>query len=400
LTYFGPLAAALYSNNTDIVPALLKAGADPLGSLYEIKDPKSSSSSNPVYSYRNTVFDHIVGRFATSGGSLEQVSPTFFANAVAVWKVVMSLPASKRPAIAPKLTSNLFAYFANGAMKDFKAELVKTGDNTLDFLPYAALAGNWEIVDLILKYNNMEIDDCFNGGRQNLLEWAILNLHAGAAQLLLEHGAAMPTVIVVYDGFGRKIESSYPLVWAARNNKPELVKVLLTFKADPNTGLPLFYTHNAPVVRKLLLEAGANTTALFPYDAGYSSGWNKKYLYGTLLSDAAYKNSTEAVKFWLEKGLDPNPAGSLQPLVAAVARGNPESVKQLLEKGANPGIFLDKDTLIVFDFSYDFSYDDFQNKPLIELARYLASNTSDPLKKSSANQIVKLLEKALAAGTP
>jgi len=380
-----PLAVALYSRNTDIVPALLKAGADPLGWLYHIKDVKLSTPTKAVYSYSNTIFDHVVGRFAVSGGDLGVVDPTFFANAVTVWKAVMALPAAKRPAVDPKLSANLFAYFASGAMKEFKAELVKTGSNTLAFLPYAALAGNWDIVDLIYKYNGLELDDPFDNNNQSLLAWCISNLHAGAANLLIEHGATIPDVVkILYKEYYSEKEY-VPLVWATLNNKPELVKVLLAYKADPNKGFPIFYSHASPAVRKLLLDAGADSNATITYS-------DKKYMHLTLVQDAAWDDKPEAVAFWLEQGLDPNGTGSGQPLVAAVVKGNPESVRILLAKGAGPGVIIDSEHRDFYRIPEDFMY-----KPLIEYARYRVTQLDDPLAKSRAGQVVKLLEKAQAA---
>lgn len=376
-----PLAVALYSGNTDIVPALLKSGADPLGWLYHIKDAKLSTAAKTIYSYSNTVFDHVVGRFAASRGSLEEVGPSFFANAVAVWKAVMAFPVPKKPVVDPKLAANLFAYFATGAMKEFKAELVKTSDNTLAFLPYAALAGNWDIVDLIFKYNTLEIDDNFDDSKQSLLAWSIANLHAGAANLLLEHGAMMPATIRVQN-------DPVPLVWATSRGKPELVKVLLKFKADPNKGVPLFFSNSSSTIRTLLLDAGADSNSIASYGG-------KKYMKLTLVQCATWENKPEAVAFWLGNGLDPNGVGSGQPLVAAVVKGNPESVRLLLAKGAYPGIIIDSDHCSFYNIDSEYLY-----KPLVEYAKYRVTRLEEPLAKSRMNQVVKLLEKAQTAINP
>ena len=40
-----PLGFALYCGNTDIVPVLLKAGADPLGWIYRVKDERASTAT-------------------------------------------------------------------------------------------------------------------------------------------------------------------------------------------------------------------------------------------------------------------------------------------------------------------------------------------------------------------
>lgn len=386
-----PLAAALYGPNPDIVPVLLKAGADPLATLYAVKDEKLSTAAKPVYVYLNTIFDHIVARFAISKGNLVNVSPTFFANAVGVWKAVYALPAAKRPVIDTKLMANLFAYFASGAMKEFKAELIKTGANTLTFLPYAALAGNWEIVDLILQYNKLELDDPFNEAGQSLLDWTIQYLHAEAARLLLEHGATLPIKVKIYDqeSWDDNIKEVPPLVWAAFNSKPELVQILLQYKADPNDGIPLAYAHDSLAVRNLLLKAGADPKVTF--SRGNSP------VQGSLLWDAAYSNKPAAVSFWLDYGLDPNGGGGTEPLLAAVVRNSPESVRLLLAKGASPDICITSNIINTYKNNYydNFIPWDFENKSLLEYAKYRVQSEDNPLAKSRANQVVKLLERAL-----
>jgi ankyrin repeat protein len=381
-----PLAAALYSSDADIVSALLKAGADPSAYLYRIKDEKASAAKKTaVYQYTNTIFDHIVGRFAESKGRLDRVSPTFFANSVLVWKAAQALPKDRQPAIPKGLGDNLFAYFATGDMKSFKAELVKTGANTLTFLPYAALAENWDIVDLICQYNQIGLDDSFDEGGESLLSWAIWNLHTGAARMLLEHGAVMPKASEAESDGERQLRS--PLIWAASSGKSELVKLLLEFKADPNEGIPLRYAQFNPEIRQLLLAAGAKPDALIEYDR---EGKAK----ASLLFDAASKGSGEAVAFWLAAGLDAQGelSESNQPLVAAVVNGHLEAVKALLAKGAAANVLLDErhtDLVKIRDFK--------RFQPLRDYAASLVDRAEAPLEKSRAKQIVKLLDAALAS---
>jgi len=386
-----PLAVALYSRNTDIVPVLLKAGADPLAYVYRIKDDKASTAKATVYLWSNTVLDHVVGRFAVSGGNLDDVSPTFFANAFRVWQAVLALPKDRQPAIDKALTANLFAYFATGDMKDFKAELVKTGANTLEFLPYAALAENWAIIDLIYQYNQLGVDDPYNDSGKSLLYWAIANLHSGAARVLLENGATMPKSFATEDAQGNDIELS-PLAVAVRAGRPELVKLLLSYKVDPNEGTPLQYAQFNPEMRKLLLAAGAKADASIGYRNSFG---DKVVMTASLLFDAAYKGSSEAVSFWLAQGLDPQGdlAASSQPLVAAVASGNLEGVKALLAKGAMPDLLLTPDHTGFFRMNSSFKW-----RTLREFAASLVDEADSALEKNRANQILKLLDKALASG--
>ncbi|TCW60262.1 ankyrin repeat domain-containing protein [Treponema sp. J25] len=383
-----PLAVALYCKNTDIVPVLLKAGADPLATLYQIKDEKRSTAAKPVYTYVNTIFDHVAGYFATYQKDFQKVTPTFFANAVAVWKTVEALPADRRPTLEPQLKKNLFAYFASGAMKEFKEELTKTGSNTLEFLPYAVLAGNWDIVELILKYNGLEIDDLIDdptsNRKQPLLEWTIQNLHADAARLVLEHGARLPKEMEVYfkgDWGMTSWDKLPPLVWATWQGKQELVKVLLQYGADPNDGVPLSYAHPFPVIRQLLLDAGADPKVRI----------RRGSVTGNLVWDAAWDNKPESVAFWLSYGLDPNGDGLTEPLVAAVWRSNPESVKLLLEKGAKSKIIITDKHLYLYDIPWEWALG---NKPLLEYARALVNSADTPFERTRASQVLRLLEKA------
>ncbi|HQK35026.1 MAG TPA: transporter substrate-binding domain-containing protein [Spirochaetia bacterium] len=149
-----PLVIALRQSNIEITKALLKAGADPLGITYKVKNAKASTSKNTVY-YVNTVFDIIIGTFATI--DLSQISYYYFANALQVWKAVNNLPKNKQPVVDKKLTSNVLAYLAMANMQGLKAELSKGRINTLELLKYAVFTENWDIVDFLLKLNNKEL---------------------------------------------------------------------------------------------------------------------------------------------------------------------------------------------------------------------------------------------------
>jgi ankyrin repeat protein len=377
-----PLFMAIQSGDTDIVPALLKAGADPLGEMYRLKDLKNSTTQKAVY-VSNTVFDYVVGAFAVSQGDLSAVTSPYFANAFRIWQAVKALPVAKQPPVAPALTANLFAYFATGDMKSFKAELVKTGANTLKFLPYAALAENWDIVDIILQYNQIGIDDAFNDSGENLLSWALVNLHTPAATLLLDHAAALPEKIRTPNDYSGS-RDWYPLDWAVTNGKPDLVQLLIAHGADVNhASIPLTYAHGNPQIRKLLIDAGADVKATFQYG-------NSKYL-ANLLFDAAWKGYPESVSFYLDKGLAPNGVDpEMPPLLAAIKAGKLESISLLLAKGADPRAPLTNSSW------FDFNYSLLLHAPK-EWAQALADNTSEPLAKSRFNGMVKALVKAESA---
>ncbi|HON14786.1 MAG TPA: ankyrin repeat domain-containing protein [Treponema sp.] len=381
-----PLAAALYSKNPDIVTALLTAGADPLGSLYLIKDKKGAITSS------NTVFDHIIGRFAVSNGSISQINLDFFANAAKVWKAVMSLPVNKRPVIAANSQKNVFFYLLSGLLKDFKGELSKTYYESNEYIPYAALTGNWELVDFLLQFSRIGIDDPYMEGEQSILGWALSNLYIDTAQFLLEHGASIPDTIravskdefTIYTG-----DITYtPLEWSVINSKLNLVKLLLDKKIDLTKDTSLFYAYHAPAIRNVLIDGGANTDIVreFRDDYGFFS------VKGTLLFGAVYNNDLESLAYYLDRGLDPNGNNLANPLIVAVSRNTPEMVKLLLEKGANPDVTINRAMYAIFCINYGGGSADFTGKKVIEYARYMKKYLTKTEEAKKIDEIIGLLE--------
>jgi len=392
-----PLWVAFQSSNVDMVPTLLAAGADPLGLLYNVKDNKTSTAKKAVF-FTNTVLDQVTGTFATytmdNNSNERLLSPTLFANGFRIWQATLKLPKTKQPVVDPKLTSNLFAYFTTGDMKAFKAELVKTGANTLAFLPYAALAENWDIVNLILQYNSLEIDDAWDNSKQSLLSWCLGNQHVNAAKLLLDHGATVPdkiTYSLYRSNYGSDTYTSEPLVRAARAGNAPLVQLLLDAKVDPNAGFPLAYAQASPASRDALIKAGANiSTSLF-----YKQEGNYSELNAGLVAIAANESNPEAVKFWLSKGLEVDQLA----MAVAVYRGSSECVKLLLTAGADPGGKVEKGygRYVNGLGNYGGSYYDSKLSHFRDMATSLANDASDPLVQNRYNNIVKQLDKALAA---
>ena len=387
-----PLWVAFQSASVAMVPELLAAGADPVGSLYNLKDDQSSTAKKAV-NYSNTVLDQVVGTFATYSMAEDygenRMTPTLFANGFRIWQAVLKLPKAKQPAIDAKLTANMFAYFTTGEMKAFKAELVKTGANTLAFLPYAALAENWDIVNLIFQYNSLEIDDAWDVSKQSLLAWCLINQHTNAAKLLLDHEAVVPPKISYYErNYGNSLQEA-PLVTAARAGNAEMVKLLLDAKADPNTGFPLAFTQASPGCRDLLLKGGAefNASWFYAVDRSYPE------LRAGLVAIAANEMNPDALKFWLSKGLPADPLA----LSVAVCRGSPECVKALLAAGADPGLQVEKGSHRYLSPLANFSGDYSKQVSLRDMAASLAKDAREPLVQNRYNNIVKQLDKAIAA---
>jgi ankyrin repeat protein len=387
-----PLWVALSASDPDIIAALLAAGADPLAETWHLKDEKASTPKKTIY-ITNTVFDYVVGRFALTNNSDDRVNPEFFANANLIWQAVKSLPVDAQPKLEPELNANLYALFCQGNIKAFRTELVKTESNTLNFLPYAALAENWDIIDLILKYNQLDVNDKISGNNSNLLDWAIEGLHTGATSLLLNHGADLSLIKEIETKY-RNIDRDFvgsPLAWAVANGKAELAAVLVSHGAAVNSpDVPLSYAHANPSIRKFLIDSGADCSVVLEkefYDSTYKL---------TLLSDAALKGYPEAVGFYLEKGLDPNEKNSdIPPLVSAVSAGQVESVNLLLAHGADPRIIVTSSMQRSLKRMYDRD-----NASLAEWALDLTDKSDSPLYKARYSAIAKALAKAAASLPP
>lgn len=391
-----PLTIALGKSNVEITKALLKAGADPLGIIYQIKNAKASTAKTTVY-YINTVFDSIIGMFVTRG--ISEIPYCYFANALQVWKAVNNLPKNKQPVLDKKLTSNIFAYLALGNMQELKNELSKGNIDPVKLLKYAVFTENWDIVSLLLRLCNKEIDDAIGEDEENynLLSWAVYWGYTGVARMLLEHGAQLNEQLDYFNSYGNRIKY-YPLVRAVQLNNKDLVKLLLEYRANPDTGVPLAYASFNKDIRDMLISAGANLKAVFNY-SWYSK--NNTYYYlnvenVSLLFVAAAEGSVEAIQYWLDKGLDPNGymAESSQPLVAAVESLCVEGVKLLLERGATPNIELSSNHAIYIRKMRDGSFK-YKGKTLHDYVAWLVDNAETAAEKKKAKEILKLLDKAI-----
>jgi len=121
------------------------------------------------------------------------------------------------------------------------------------------------------------------------------------------------------------------LHWAARENRAEIIQLLLAAKADVNaaerTGkgpLTLAAETGSVDATKLLLDAGASVTI-------------RDSLGATPLTWACGLGSAETVKLLLSRGADASiiDVNGLTPLIWAAGIGKPESVEVLLETNPN-----------------------------------------------------------------
>ena len=155
-----------------------------------------------------------------------------------------------------------------------------------------------------------------------------------------------------------RVDGNTPLRQAVFQDRPDLVKLLLEFGADPNLGFPIDCTFDLEVV-EMLLNSGASLEpnregsimhaavcdlSLLNYLIGRAQGqpyleWFDRDFGDTLLGSAARSGYTESVRFLLELGSDPNrcdPDMIARTPLATAATTNPETVKLLLDAGADP----------------------------------------------------------------
>lgn len=116
-----------------------------------------------------------------------------------------------------------------------------------------------------------------------------------------------------------------PLTTAIRDNRHEILALLLSRGADPNfkgQDIPLVMATARVEILKQLVEAGADLS-----------------LVPGILESAVYRNNIESVKYLLSIGVDPNEKkGVYSPLTTAVRDKRVEILKVLLESGADPNV--------------------------------------------------------------
>jgi ankyrin repeat protein len=213
-------------------------------------------------------------------------------------------------------------------------------------LMVAAAAGHLDAVRELLKHDD-RIDLASKYG------WTPLNLaasneHEAVVEFLLQRGAEYDIFTAAALGDLKQVQAlvkadrglldkevglSTPLVWAAENNKPEVLKWLLDQGADINfhnagedsaLGSAAWSGHTEIV--KLLLDAGADTELGAGKDA-----------YGTPLHRACWQGNLELVRLLLDRGALINSENNNHetPLGFAVGEGRIDVVRYLLDRGAD-----------------------------------------------------------------
>lgn len=251
------------------------------------------------------------------------------------------------------------------AMANPNVSLTSTGETAL---MTCARTGNANAVKLLLAGGaDPNARESLRG--QTALMWAVAEQHPDAVRALIEHGADVHAATKPRtDIYDRTLGGFTPLLFAARVGDLESARILLAAGADANEATP--DTGNTLVVASashheelaiFLLEKGANPNAADEYGMTALHHAVQKGIAD--LSAIEYRpslmpppNLPALVKALLAQGADPNarikkdytlsvapyrhtsPASIVgaTPFFLAAAAGDPDIMRMLVERGANP----------------------------------------------------------------
>lgn len=209
----------------------------------------------------------------------------------------------------------------------------------------AAAERNVEIVSLLLAHGT-RVDAKAKNGRTPLFE-AAASGSTEAMRLLLEAGAGVNV---------KTASGATPLLSAAGSGKVAAVKMLLEKGAEWNVRTAI--SDKAPKLRKY---------RSYP---GYSFSVEGV----TPLMAAAHRGDADSMKLFLDKGADVNvkAADGKTALMAAAVSGSPPAVKLLLEKGADVNAVENEGLTALAMVSYD------DKKQAAEVVESLLAGKADP----------------------
>lgn len=155
----------------------------------------------------------------------------------------------------------------------------------------ASEIGDIKIVNALLDANaDTSVREKYNG--QTALMWAVAENHAGVAKALIDSGS----------NINSKSNGGFtPMHFASQNNSFDSVKVLLSMDADINAMSPEKWS-------PLLLAAASGSNELTKYllEMGADPGVTDYKGFSPLHYAAMKRNMLESVRSLLEKGADPN----------------------------------------------------------------------------------------------
>jgi len=344
--------------------------------LHQELDTAKSTAKNPVYK-NYTIIDAAFSYIAACLRDSMTPDWSYFSKANLLWQAVMKLPAAKRPQMP--YADNVYAYLIAGNTELFKKTLAGLTGDTIQYIPFALITRQWELVEILYKLNSIELDDPIKLGNykeQSLLAWAITAGFPEEAILLLTKGAKVPEYVYYKTG------DAYPVITeAAYGGDIALVETLIKKGASLTDSRVLLYVHTKPEIRKLLIKSGMDPYKKFTY--------YENTIY-SILTRAALFGYEEAVAYYLsiQVPYDVADPTEVPPLFAAVVSANPKVVDMLIKAGADINQYVDCYGFEDFFFVYlDRSY-----TPLA-LAYCMRDRTNDQYKKVQYTKIIKMLEK-------
>jgi uncharacterized protein len=260
----------------------------------------------------------------------------------------------------------------NGALLSGETPLMTAVDN-----------GHTDVAKLLLD-RGADVNACETHGGQTALMWAAANRSAEIVKLLLDHGA---------DARARSTRGFTPLLFAAQQGEVESGRLLLRAGADVNdrggndrkTAVIVAAASGNTNFSTLLLDSGADPdlsdesgfTALHyaALDAGGAD------IVRTLLAHRANPNprTTRDSREYIYAGV--NLTGAT-PMFLAASRGNVETIRALLDGGADPFMTTEKGTAPLHvatwggsPYAGDWTED--EKKNLLEVTKLLVEKGAD-----------------------
>jgi ankyrin repeat protein len=286
------------------------------------------------------------------------------------------------------------------------AKVNAANDLKVTALLLASANGNTAIVERLLKAGG-DPDIASEAGVTPLME-ASRTGSTGVARTLLAHEAK----VNVFENERQQT----PLMWAASQRHPEVVKLLLEHGADVHARTRVRNTTivdaGTPRIKAAkdgarTIDLGGSTALSFAAQSGDVESAQLLLKAGANVNEttadgnsavvlAALTDNGTVARLLLEAGADPNVAGAgYTALHAAALRGDLATVKALLAKGANPNLQLTKGTPVRrFGSQYTLPSSLLGATPLFIAAAYLEIDIVRELLAAKADHTI-----AIANGT-
>ena len=246
-----PLLVSFFAKNPNVTKYLLLAGAKASEVI--------TFSENGKAIYTISIMDIIGANFQYlyqdnffAIPEYLKIDPVKFYNG---FQILSQLKKEKASSIKinANLYKNIYIYLCNNDIEKVKEILAKTTESTINYLPFAIMANNWPLVDLLLTYNGITINDNFIKDT-TIVEYCIKYGLKKELEIAVNHGVKIVG----------NIDGNWDLLsYATYSGDLDMVIYLLQQKIDPNLGTPLQYANLYPDIRNKLIEYGAETQSFF-----------------------------------------------------------------------------------------------------------------------------------------